>query len=87
MATVLEIRELRFDGDCLVVDAVVEDMRLERRQTDLDPEEWGPGLCRGTLHFSDEVLIPATDADLMVMLGQNITDWTLIPNDEDYPDE
>ena len=84
MSTIHEIRELRFDGDYLVVDAVVEDTRLVHAATETDPAEYGPGLCRGTLYFSDDVLIPATDADLLRMLGERIDDWVLCPTDADY---
>jgi hypothetical protein len=72
----LEIDELHFDGDHLVVDAVVDDAVLVYAQTEFDPPEWGPALCRGTLYFSDEDLIPATDAELRALLAQRVDDWT-----------
>jgi hypothetical protein len=76
MSQVLEINDLRFDGDLLVVEAVVDDAVLVRSPTDLDPPEWGPALCRGTWYMDDEALIPATDAEFMDILSANITDWT-----------
>ncbi len=72
---VLEIEELRFEDDRLVVDAIVDDAVLVHAQTHLDPPEWGPALCRGTLYFSDEDLIPATDAQLRAMLTERVDDW------------
>ena len=73
---VLEIEELRFEDDRLVVDAIVDDAVLVYAQTHLDPPEWGPALCRGSLYFSDEDLIPATDAQLRAMLTERVDDWT-----------
>ena len=75
MTVVLEIRDIRCDGDFLVVDALVEDAVLTAHATHLDPPEYGPALCRGTLYVSDDTRIGPTDADLMVMLGNEITDW------------
>jgi hypothetical protein len=75
MSQVLEIHDLQFDGDLLLVEAVVDDAVLVRSQTHLDPPEWGPALCRGSWHMDDEALIPATDAEFMVMLSDNVTDW------------
>lgn len=75
MTVVLEIRDIRCDGDFLVVDAVIEDAVLTAPATHLDPPEYGPALCRGTLYVSDDTRIGPTDTDLMVMLGNEITDW------------
>ena len=58
MSQVQSIEEIRFEGDRLVVDAVVDDMVVRYPQTQFEPAEWGPALCRGTLYFSDEDLIP-----------------------------
>lgn len=84
---VISVEDMQFDGDTLVVQAVVEDAALLRPETHLDPAEWGPGLCRGTMHFSDDDLIPATDAELMDLLSKRIDDWSLMPADDDYPDD
>jgi hypothetical protein len=87
MSQVLEINDLRFDGDLLVVEAVVDDAVLVRKQSDLDPPEWGPALCRGTWHMDDEALIPATDAEFMEILSDNITDWAPVDLSDLYDDE
>ena len=76
--TVLSIEELEFDGDRLLVEAVVDNAVLVRSQSYEEPAEWGPALCRGTLYFSDEDLIPATDAELRKLLDQRIDDWAPI---------
>lgn len=76
MADVLEIHDLRFDGaDRLVVEAVVDQMVLTRPGSPLDPPEWGPALCRGSMYFSSEDLMPATDTELKQLLGYRIDDW------------
>ena len=78
MSVVLEIRDVKCDGDFLVVDAVLEDAVLLRPATDLDPPEYGPGLFRGTLYVSDDTRIGPTDRELMDMFGREIDDWKLI---------
>lgn len=81
MTVVLEIRNIQCDGDYLVVDALVEDSVLTAAATHLDPPEYGPALCRGTLYVSDDTRIGPTDWELMDMLGREIDDWKLITND------
>ena len=81
MTVVLEIRNIQCDGDYLVVDAVVSDAVLTAAATHLDPPEYGPALCRGTLYVSDETRIGPTDWELMDMLGREIDDWKLITKD------
>lgn len=85
MSRVLSIEELRFDDDgLLVVDAVVDDAVVVRPQTHLDPQEWGPALCRGSLYLSDEDLIPATDAELCKLLSERIDDWAPVDTSDWY---
>jgi len=75
MSQVLEIDAIRFEGDHLIVDAVVSDMVVVRPETRFDPPEWGPALCRGSMYFSGEELIPATDGELKKLLTETIEDW------------
>jgi hypothetical protein len=84
MSRVIEINEMRFDDDVLVVEAVVEDAVLVRSQTMEDPPEWGPALCRGTLHFSNETLVPATDSLFLDMLSEQIDDWAPVDTSDYY---
>jgi hypothetical protein len=81
---ILSVEDFTFDCDTLLVTAVVEDARITRQQTEREPAEYGPGLCRGTMHFCADTLIPATDAELMQMLSDRIDDWALIPTDSDF---
>jgi hypothetical protein len=81
MSEVIEIRDLSFDGDRLVVEAVVDDAVLTRQQTELDPPEWGPALCRGSLLFSDDDRIPATDRDMNRLISDRVDNWEVIEDD------
>jgi hypothetical protein len=82
--TVLEIHDLTFEDDRLIVEATVEDAVLVRQQTALDPPEWGPAVCRGTLLFGDDTLIPATDSQLRTMLSERIDDWSPLDQSDLY---
>lgn len=81
---VLSIEEIEFDGDLIRVDAIVDDAVLVRPQTYMDPAEWGPGLCRGTLYLSEEDLIPATDAQLCQLLSERVDDWAPVDTSDWY---
>ena len=79
MSQVLEIDNLEFDHDGLLrITAVVDEMVLVRKQTLLDPPEWGPALCRGSFYLSDEDLVPATDALLRKLISERVDDWAPI---------
>lgn len=80
--TVISIEDLEFNGDYLLVEAVVDHMVLVRPQTLEDPAEWGPALCRGTFYFSDEDLIPATDAELQQLISERVDDWSPIDSSD-----
>ena len=83
MSQVLEIDNLEFDHDGLLrVTAVVDEMVLVRKQTILDPPEWGPALCRGSFYLSDEDLVPATDALLRKLISDRVDDWAPIDEDD-----
>lgn len=84
MSRVLEIHEIQFDGDHLLVTALVDDAVLVRGQTLLDPPEWGPALCRGSMLMDSETLIPSTDSELCALVGSRIDDWAPIDWDGDY---
>ena len=83
MSQVLEIDSLEFDHDGLLrITAVVDEMVLVRKQTILDPPEWGPALCRGSFYLSDEDLVPATDALLRKLISDRVDDWAPIDEDD-----
>lgn len=76
--SVLEIHDLEFDGDRLLVTALIEDAVLVRRETDLDPPEWGPAVCRGSCYLDSSTLIPATEVQMRELLDHLIDDWAPI---------
>lgn len=80
---ILELDDFSMDTDGLVtVTAVVDEMVLVHHQTQLDPPEYGPALCRGTFYLSDEDLIPATDAELARLFYNRIDDWEVLHPDD-----
>jgi hypothetical protein len=81
MSDVIEIRDLCFNGDRLVVEALVDAVVLTRQQSELDPPEWGPALCRGSFLFCDDDRIPATDKDMIRLIADRIDTWEVISND------
>jgi hypothetical protein len=80
MSDVIEIHDLSFDGDRLVVEALVDDVVLTRQQSELDPPEWGPALCRGSFLFCDDDRIPATDKEMSRLISERIDNWEVIRN-------
>lgn len=81
MSDVIEIRDLSFDGDRLVVEALVDDVVLTRQQSELDPPEWGPALCRGSFLFCDDDTVPATDKEMVRLIAERIDTWEVLGND------
>jgi hypothetical protein len=81
MSDVIEIRDLCFDGDRLVVEALVDGVVLTRQQSELDPPEWGPAVCRGSFLFCDDDRIPATDKEMVRLIGERIDIWEVLGND------
>jgi hypothetical protein len=76
---VLEIYDIRFnpDGRC-DVEAVVEDSVVVIPQTDYDPAEWGPAMCRGSFYLCEDDVMPATDAGMRRLLSERINNWELV---------
>jgi len=76
---VLEIYDIRFnpDGRC-DVEAVVEDSVVVIPQTEYDPAEWGPAMCRGSFYLCEDDVMPATDAGMRRLLSERINNWELV---------
>lgn len=73
MTVIVDIKELRFDTvDTLVVEAFVTEFSSNE---DADASGGETTLCRGTMYFPDDALIPATDAELKQLLEDSIDDW------------
>ena len=76
---VLEIYDISFnpDGRC-DVEAVVEDSIVVIPQTEYDPAEWGPAMCRGSFYLCEDDVMPATDAGMRRLLSERIDNWELV---------
>lgn len=76
---VLEIYDIRFnpDGRC-DVEAVVDDSVVVIAQTEYDPAEWGPAMCRGSFYLCEDDVMPATDAGMRRLLSERINNWELV---------
>ena len=76
---VLEIYDIRFnpDGRC-DVEAVVEDSVVVMPQTDYDPAEWGPAVCRGSFYLCEDDVMPATDAGMRRLISERINNREMV---------
>jgi hypothetical protein len=76
---VLEIYDIRFnpDGRC-DVEAVVEDSVVVIPQTEYDPAEWGPAMCRGSFYLCEDDVMPATNAGMRRLLSERVNNWELV---------
>ena len=76
---VLEIYDIRFnpDGRC-DVEAVVEDSIVVIPQTEYDPAEWGPAMCRGSFYLCEDDVMPATDAGMRRLISERINNWEMV---------
>jgi hypothetical protein len=76
---VLEIYDIRFNPDgCCDVEAVVEDSVVVIPQTEYDPAEWGPAMCRGSFYLCEDDVMPATDAGIRRLLSERVNNWELV---------
>jgi hypothetical protein len=76
---VLEIYDISFSpqGWCTVV-AVVEDSVIVIPQTEYDPAEWGPAMCKGSFCLDEDDVMPATDAGMRRLLSERIDNWEVV---------
>lgn len=73
MTVIVEIKELSFDtADTLAVEALVTEFSSDEYANESATETT---LCRGTMYFPDDALIPATDTELKQLLEDSIDDW------------
>jgi hypothetical protein len=84
---VLEIYDISFnpDGRC-DVEAVVEDAVVVMPQTNYDPAEWGPAVCRGSFYLCEDDVMPATDAGLRRLVSQRVNNWEMV-DQSDWADD
>jgi hypothetical protein len=76
MTRILAIEDVRFSSDnYCTVDAVIDDAVVVIPASREEPAEWGPALCRGSFYFSEEDVIPNTDAGMRRLFEDRIDDW------------
>ena len=76
--SVLSIHDTSIDNNHVTVTAVVEDMRLLRRATRDDPDQWGPGLCSTSFELADDESIPTDEDSFCNYLDHLDPQWQLV---------
>jgi hypothetical protein len=76
--SVLSIHDTSFENNHVTVMAVVEDMRLLRRATRDDPDQWGPGLCSTSFELADGESIPTDEDGFCSYLDHLDPQWQLV---------
>jgi len=84
--TVLAIENTYFEGNNVVITAVVDEMRLLYRATHFDPEEWAPALCQTTIELDPEEPIPLDEDGFCAYLDQLDPQWQLLDTSIGDPD-
>jgi len=80
---VLAIEHTFIDGNDVTVTAVVDEMRLIRKSTYLDPDEYAPALCRTSFELDEGEQIPLDEDGFCDYLALLNPDWELLPVDND----
>jgi len=80
---VLAIEDTFIDGNDVTVTAVVDEMRLIRKSTYLDPDEYAPALCRTSFELDEGEQIPLDEDGFCDYLAKLDPDWELLPIDND----
>jgi len=80
---VLAIEHTLIDGYNVTVTAVVDEMRLIRKSTYLDPDEYAPALCRTSFELDEGEQIPLDEDGFCDYLALLNPDWELLPVDND----
>jgi len=78
LMSVLSIHNTSIDNNHVTVTAVVEDMRLLRRATRDDPDQWGTGLCSTSFELADHKSIPTDEDGFCSYLDQLDPQWQLV---------
>jgi hypothetical protein len=73
------------DGLCTVV-ADVDDVVVVGKASLLDPEEYGPAMCRGSFYLQDEEVIPEDDGDLAEFVEARVSTWEPVDLSDLYGD-
>ena len=81
--SVLAIEDFQQQGTNVTVTAVVDEMRLIRKSTYLDPDEYAPALCRTSFELDEGEQIPLDEDGFCDYLALLNPDWELLPVDND----
>jgi len=84
--TVLAIENTYFEGNNVVITAVVDEMRLLYRATRLDPEEWAPALCQTTIELDPGESVPLDEDGFCAYLDHLDPQWQLLDTSVGDPD-
>lgn len=84
--TVLAIENTYFEGNNVVITAVVDEMRLLYRATRFEPEEWAPALCQATIELDPGEPIPLDEDGFCAYLDQLDPQWQLLDTSVGDPD-
>lgn len=84
---VLAIENTTIQNFNVTVTAVVEDMRLIRKATHLDPDEWAPALCSASFELADDEPVPLDEDSFCSYLDGLGLDWQLVDTSDLYLDD
>lgn len=76
---ILSIENIKFDDKHCYVEAIVEDVICTRQQTQLDPAEYGPGLC-STSFSTEDLNVPSDEKEFMKLLEEICPVWQVVDN-------
>jgi hypothetical protein len=87
MSDVLAVLEFDCDVDglCTVV-ADLDDVVVTSKASLLDPEEYGPAMCRGSFYLQDDEVIPEDDGDLREFVEARVDNWEPVDLSDLYGD-
>lgn len=76
------IYNLKKDNNQVIVEAIIEDMVLVRKQTKYEPEEYGPALCRASFELEEDEELPENDDELIDYLDDRYLEWQILSEEE-----
>jgi len=82
--SVISIEDTTIDGTNVTVTAIVEDMRLVRKASYFQPDEWSPGLCTAVFELDEDESIPTDQASFCSYLDQKDLLWELVDTSDWY---
>jgi len=84
---ILAIENTTIKGNNVSVTAIVEDMRLFRRASRYEPEEWAPALCSTSFELPEGESIPLDEDSFCEFLDSLGLQWELVDTSDYYLDD